>query len=220
MPNYSEEPQDRGAFTASFDRAYTRFARVYDAAIKLIPLWKGWLRPALRHLQGPRILEVSFGTGYLMTEYAGRFEVYGLDLNDAMILVARENLRRAGLAASLCRGTVEALPYRSDTFDSVLNTMAFSGYPDARKSLEELLRLLRAGGRLVLIDINYPADGNWFGTRLTELWKRGGDLIRDMGSLFRGCSVDYVDENIGGWGSVHLYVATRGLVAGGRGVSR
>jgi len=219
IPNYSQEPQDRGAFTSSFDRAYTRFARVYDLAVKLVPLWKAWLRPALPHLQGPRILEVSFGTAHLMTEYASRFEVHGLDLNHEMIAVARENLRRAGLRATLCRGTAEALPYRTGTFDSVLNTMAFSGYPDARKSLEELLRVLRPGGRLVLIDINYPSDGNWFGTRLAELWKRGGDLIRDMGSLFRRCSVGYVDEEIGGWGSVHLYVVTKDPVPAGRGAS-
>jgi len=160
MVRYSEEPHDQNAFTKTFDQAYTRLARVYDTAVKLLPIWKAWLRPALPPLKGPRVLEVSFGTGYLMTEYGNRFEVHGLDLNARMIAIARANLQRAGVRATLCRGTVEALPYRTDSFDCVLSTMAFSGYPDARKALGELLRVLKPAGRLVLIDINYPADGN------------------------------------------------------------
>ncbi len=209
MARYSQEPHDQSAFTKSFDQAYTRLARVYDAAVKALPVWKAWLRPALQHLKGPRVLEVSFGTGYLMTECSRRFEVHGLDLNARMIAIARANLQRAGVGAALCRGTVEALPYRSDSFDCVLNTMAFSGYPDGRKALGELLRVLKPAGRLVLIDINYPADGNRLGTWLTEVWKYAGDLIRDMRSLFREFPLEHVDQEIGGWGSVHLYVATK-----------
>lgn len=208
-PRYSEEPRDRAAFTVAFDRAYTRLARIYDVAIKAFPPWSGWLRAALPHLKGPRVLEVSFGTGYLMTKCAERFEVHGLDLNMKMVAIARTNLQRSGLTAALCRGTVEALPYRDESFDSVLNTMAFSGYPDAKKALGELLRVLKPGGRLVLIDINYPTDGNSPGTWLTALWKHSGDLIRDLNALFDHFSVQHVDEEIGGWGSVHLYRATK-----------
>ena len=87
--------------------------------------------------------------------------------------------------------------------DCVLNTMAFSGYPDGRKALRELLRVLKPAGRLVLIDINYPADGNRLGTWLTECWRYAGDLIRDMSGLFREFSLEHTDQEIGGWGSVH-----------------
>ena len=62
--------------------------------------------------------------------------------------------------------------------------MAFSGYPDGHKALSELARVLRPNGRLVIIDVNYPADANRLGTALVELWKRSGDLIRDMHALF------------------------------------
>jgi len=210
MVRYSPEPQDRNAFTASFDRVYTRLARLYDAAVKALPVWKAWLRPALQHLQGPRVLEVSFGTGCLMTEYAHCFEVHGLELNAKMIAIARANLQQAGACASLCRGAVEALPYRNHSFDCVLNTMAFSGYPDGRKALRELLRVLKPAGRLVLIDLNYPADGNRLGTWLTGFWRYAGDLIRDMSGLFREFSLEHTDQEIGGWGSVHLYVAEKG----------
>jgi len=68
MVSYSQEPHDRNAFAKSFDRAHTRLAWAYDAAVKLLPIWKTWLRPALGPLKGPRVLEISFGTGYLMTQ--------------------------------------------------------------------------------------------------------------------------------------------------------
>jgi methylase of polypeptide subunit release factors len=43
-----------------------------------------------------RVLEVSFGTGYLMTQYAGRFETHGVDINGRMVATAKENLLSTG----------------------------------------------------------------------------------------------------------------------------
>lgn len=63
MRRHSEEPGDASAFTRGFDRFYTRFAVAYDLLVKALPLWKTWLRQALPHLAGPKVLEVSFGTG-------------------------------------------------------------------------------------------------------------------------------------------------------------
>ena len=121
---YSAEPEDKRQFTDSFDRFYSRFARLYDWAVKLTPWWRRWLRQALPHIAGPRVLEVSFGTGWLLTQYAGRFETHGIDLNEAMVAVARRNLERGGAVAELRSGNVEALPYPDDAFDTVVNTIA------------------------------------------------------------------------------------------------
>lgn len=207
-PRYSDEPADPPAFTESFDRWYSRLARLYDLAVRALPVWKSWLRRTLPYIEGPRVLEVSFGTGWLMAQYAGRVDAHGVDLNAAMLATAQRNLDRAGVGAELRLGNVEALPYPAESFDTVVNTMSFSGYPDGAKAMSELRRVLRPGGRLVMIDVNYPRDGNRVGAALVELWKRSGDLVRDMGKLFAAHGVDATDEEIGGWGSVHLYVAT------------
>jgi ubiquinone/menaquinone biosynthesis C-methylase UbiE len=204
---YSAEPEDKRQFTDAFDRFYSRFARLYDWAVKLTPWWRRWLRQALPHIAGPRVLEVSFGTGWLLTQYAARFETHGIDLNEAMVAVARRNLERGGAVAALRRGNVESLPYPDDAFDTVVNTMSFSGYPDGTRAMAELSRVVRPGGRVVLIDVGYPGDGNRLGTAIANLWKRTGDLIRDMDRLFGKFGFDVVDREIGGWGSVHLYVA-------------
>jgi ubiquinone/menaquinone biosynthesis C-methylase UbiE len=206
---YSDEPQDAQAYQQGFDRTYTRIAGVYDRAVKVLPVWKAWLKRALPHIGGRRVLEVSFGTGYLMTHYASRFEVYGIDLNARMVSVAEKNLRQARLSAQLRQGTVEDLPYEDGFFDTVVNTMAYSGYPDGAKAMAEMRRVLVSGGRLVLIDINYPADRNWVGAGLTRCWQLFGDIIRDMDRILVAHDFDYEDIEIGGFGSVHMYICQR-----------
>ncbi len=209
MPSYSTEPVEREGYRRQWDRFYTRTARLYDLFVRVTPVWRRWLRAALPHLKGPRVLEVSFGTGYLLTRYAGRLEAHGIDINARMLAVARKNLRRAGLTAELRQGDVEALPYPDASFDTVLSTMAFSGYPDGRAALAEMLRVLKSDGRLVLIDIGYPSDGNRVGTWVNTFTMATGDVIRDMDALFDAFGLRVRDREIGGWGSVHLWVATR-----------
>ena len=76
-----------------------------------------------------------------------------------------------------------------------------------------MVRVLRPGGRLVIIDVNYPADGNRVGSvivQTVEALRRiaAAHLIRDMPALFKELGLDAVDREIGGFGSVHLYIAT------------
>jgi ubiquinone/menaquinone biosynthesis C-methylase UbiE len=101
------------------------------------------------------------------------------------------------------------LPYASHSFDTIVNTMAFSGYPDGVAALTEMERVLKPGGRLVMIDVGYPKDRNRLGMALIKFWKTSGDIIRDMGVLFKDLGWKFQDEEIGGFGSVHLYVVEK-----------
>jgi hypothetical protein len=65
------------------------------------------------------------------------------------------------------------------------------------------------GGRLILMDINYPNDGNWLGMKMGRFWILLGDLIRDMHSLFAQFGFELLDREIGGFGSVHMHLATK-----------
>ncbi len=208
-PRYSKEPSDASAFSASFDRRYSRFATAYDLAIKALPIWRNWLRQAIPHIEGPRVLEVSFGTGWLLTQYADRLVAHGVDLNERLTVVARRNLVRARAHANLVRADAGSLPYHAASFDTVVNTMAFTGYPDGAQAMSELARVLRPGGRVVMVDINFPRDHNLVGSCLVEVWKRTGDVVRDMAALFAAWDLAVEDREIAGRGSVHLYLATK-----------
>jgi len=131
-----------------------------------------------------------------------------LDYNWLMLKTASENLSQKGYKAELQQADVSFLPYATDSFDTIVNTMAFSGYPDGRQALKEIKRVLKPNGKLVIIDIDYPKDNNWLGIKLTNLWMAGGDIIRDMDKLFKSLGWKYEDKEIGAFGSVHLYIAT------------
>lgn len=206
---FSNEPEDQNGYTAKNDRFYTLFAGIYDFGVRFFPIWKKWLDQALPHVQGPKVLEISFGTGFLLGKLAGDHELFGIDLNEKMTRIAQKNLNKAGLEAGIARGNVENLPFGDEAFDTVVNTMAFSGYPDAEKALAEILRVLKPDGKLVLIDVNYPGDGNARGVRRTAMWKKLGDIIRDMDELFNHHGLEYTDDEIGGYGSIHLYVGEK-----------
>ena len=162
---------------------------------------------AIPHIEGPRVLEVSFGTGYLLSQYADRFDTYGIDFNEKMVLIARKNLNKKGYKANLIQGNVESLPYETNSFDCLVNTMAFTGYPNAHKSMSELYRVLKPGGKLVMVDINYPKNRNIFGKIMTRFWIAAGDIIRDMDEVLKAFDFDYKSEEIGGFGSVQLTIA-------------
>lgn len=206
---YSKEPQDRNQYTKQFDAFYSRFAKAYDWLVRFTPLWRNWLDNVLPWIQGPRVLEVSTGTGYLLTRYAGKYETYGIDLNPDLALITRKNLLRSSQESQIQVANVESLPYPGATFDSIVNTMAFTAYPDGRRALNEMSRVLNPGGRLVILDISYPLDHNRLGVLLTRAWKASGDIIRDLPSLLETSGFQFTDQEVGGFGSVHLYVAAR-----------
>jgi ubiquinone/menaquinone biosynthesis C-methylase UbiE len=208
-PDYSCEPPDARQFTAQYDAFYSHFANNYDRLIKLFPLWRNWLDNTLPYIQGPKVLEVSFGTGYLLSRYASHFKSFAIDLNPDLARIAWGNLQQHNLCAHLQVANVEHIPYLTGEFDSVLNTMAFTAYPDAKRAFAEITRVLKPGGRLIILDINYPHNRNPVGTLLTKSWKASGDIIRDLPGLLASSGYQFTDQEVGGFGSLHLYIAAK-----------
>lgn len=88
--------------------------------------------------------------------------------------------------------------------------MALSGYPDGAHAMGEFARVLDVDGRVVMVDVSYPPDNNRVGNALVRAWRRSGDIIRDIPALFSSSGFEAVtDEVVGGFGSIHLFVARR-----------
>jgi ubiquinone/menaquinone biosynthesis C-methylase UbiE len=206
---YSKEPEDSAQFKKKLNRFYSVMASLYDVFMWLFPPWKTWLASVLPAIRGPRVLEVSFGPGYLMRQYAPHYDVWGIDYNQRMVQKTRKRLKGIVSADRLIQGDVEHLPYPDATFDTVINTFAFTAYPDGEKALAEMLRVLQPGGSLVLLDVDYPADRNIIGYGLVKIGEWGGDIIKDIERLVQHQGVQYHSQTIGGSGSVKLYVMTK-----------
>jgi ubiquinone/menaquinone biosynthesis C-methylase UbiE len=206
---FSKEPEDKELFTKRFDEFYSRYANVYNFIVNRLSFWRRWIGHALPYVIGPRVLEISFGTGYLLTQFALDFETYGIDYNQKFVDMVKDKLTQMNIHADIRRGDVYELPFEEDFFDCVVNTMAFSGYPDGEGALLEIKRVIKPGGRLVMIDVNYPQNGNWLGVCATRAWAIGGDIIRDIDALLQKFDFEYTSQEVGGFGSVHLYVAEK-----------
>lgn len=97
------------------------------------------------------ILDVGCGTGSLLRMAARRFPAAtrtGVDPAERMIAVARD----ADPGARLILAAAEGLPFGANEFDLVVSTNAFHNWPDQRTGIAEIGRVLRPGGRLVLVD--------------------------------------------------------------------
>jgi len=206
---YSKEPDNPLEYTQKLDEGYSKFARVYDLAVKLLPLWKTWIKTVIPYIQGNRVLEASFGTGYLLMQYADKYETYGIDFNEKMVEKAKKNIARKHIKANLQQANVEALPFPDNYFDTIINTMAFSGYPNGKQAMAEFYRVLKDGGKLLIVDFDYPANRNRFGYGLTKLMESAGDTIRNISELLQDFHFEFTEKEIGGFGSVHFYRAKK-----------
>jgi ubiquinone/menaquinone biosynthesis C-methylase UbiE len=145
----------RGLVAFGFRLLYNELAWLYDPVSWLVSLghWRQWQRTALPHLprQG-RVLEVGFGPGHLLVDLAAAgYQPMGLDLSRAMLRQARRRLRRQGVPLALCRGLASALPFATEAFDAVVLTFPAPFVYD-RDWIRHLARVLRPGGRLVVVE--------------------------------------------------------------------
>jgi len=206
---YSKEPDNSVEYTKKLDKEYSKYAKFYDVSVKLLPVWKTWIKAVVPHIEGNRVLEASFGTGYLLMQYANNHGTYGIDFNNDMIEIAKKNLSRKGIKAKLRWANVEKLPFPDNYFDTVVNTMAFSGYPNGQQAMAEFFRVLKVGGKLLIIDFDYPSNRNRFGYWLTKLMESAGDTIKDISKILQDFPFEYTEEEIGGFGSVHFHKARK-----------
>jgi ubiquinone/menaquinone biosynthesis C-methylase UbiE len=195
-------------YTNKMNKEYNWMAKGYDAFMVVFPLWKIWIKKVIPHIEGTKILEVSFGSGYLMKEYAQNdFDIYGIDYNEKMLEIASKKMNSIEISTKLSIANVETLPFPENTFDTVINTMAFTGYPNGDKAMSEFKRVLKEDGKLLLVDFDYPANRNLLGYWIVKLWEKLGDIIKDINSLLSIYEFNYQDIPIGGFGSVHLFIA-------------
>lgn len=98
------------------------------------------------------VLEVAIGTGRNLAFYPEGVRLTGIDLSPAMLAIARRRADELGRQTDLREGDAEALDFPDGRFDTVVSTLSLCCIPDERKAVAEMRRVLRPGGRLVLLD--------------------------------------------------------------------
>jgi ubiquinone/menaquinone biosynthesis C-methylase UbiE len=113
---------------------------------------------ALLALQpGEKVLDIGSGPGFLADEMAAEVgsegAVHGVDPSESMLAIARRRETRVQYAV----GDATSLPYADGTFDALVSTQVYEYVPDMPAALKEARRVLRPGGRLLILDTDWDA---------------------------------------------------------------
>ena len=140
---------------------FNKIARTYDRLnhVMTLGLDRCWRRRAVRRLQG-KVLDVACGTGDMVIELAKRgCTVTGIDLSEEMLSLARQKTASANFQSSVFNlqlADAESLPFPGASFDAVTCAFGVRNFEHLEQGLKEMLRVLKPGGRLVILELATP----------------------------------------------------------------
>src|SRR5262249_23245472 len=108
---------------------------------------------------GSCVLEIAPGPGYLAVELArrGTYRIVGLDISRTFVQMAAENARKAGVPIAFRQGDAAAMLFEPDSFDFIVCPAASKNFTEPVQAVCEMYRVLRAGGRALIMDLQRDA---------------------------------------------------------------
>lgn len=162
------------------DPVFARIARRYDRINRILSLGREqeWRRSGAAYLPPGRLLDLGSGTGAALEVFEGR-SVVALDPVVEMLDLSPMRMRVAGVG--------EALPFGDASFDGVFSAFVFRNLSSIPETLAEIRRVLRPGGRAVVVDLTRPRG------RLARVAHRAGTalVLPLVGAVFAGAGSEY-----------------------------
>lgn len=165
-----------------------------------------------REFAGKRVLDVGSGNGYVLSRYAqAGATVVGVDLTRAAIQLCRQRFELMRLSGDFIVGNAECLPFGDATFDCVCSMGVLHHTPDTERAVREVLRVLRPGGRIILMFYHRDSVHNrlkfpllrWFkGIPVQESINRVDGLGNPKGDVYSRAELARL---LSGVGQLHLF---------------
>lgn len=139
-----------------FHLLYHQFAFTYDWVAALVSggKWKDFVLESARLISQDPILELGFGPGYLQGLFLRKGKrIFGLDESRFMNQRARKFLQKSGFTIQqlgLCRGVAQNLPFKGESFSTVVATFP-TPYALDQRTIAECWRVLQKGGKVVIL---------------------------------------------------------------------
>jgi ubiquinone/menaquinone biosynthesis C-methylase UbiE len=139
--------------TEATRRRYQRISPFYDLMERLPERrYAPWRERLWSMVEGPRVLEVGVGTGKNLDYYSRDLDVIAIDLTSGMLNRAKQQADRRNIKAALQLMDVQAMAFPDIFFDTVIATCVFCSVPDPLLGLNEVLRVTKPGGRVLLLE--------------------------------------------------------------------
>jgi ubiquinone/menaquinone biosynthesis C-methylase UbiE len=153
LPIVKEVAMPAGTDSERLRRYWDRHARGYDRQMRFFDrIAFGESRAWICGQATGQVLEVAIGTGLNLPLYPEGVELTGIEWSPAMLDRARRRAADLGRAADLREGDAHHLPFPDASFDTVVCTLSLCAIPDDQRAVAEMIRVLRPGGRLLLLD--------------------------------------------------------------------
>ena len=183
---------------------YDRVAHEYDSWMEgfdRVMLGRG--RSRLCSRARGKTLEIAVGTGANLAHYPPDATLTAIDLSPAMLAVAERRAQELDVDIQLSLGNAQDLDFADEQFDTVLATLLLSTVPDPQRAVSEMHRVLRLGGRLLILDFARSpiTPVRWVEAALKPLTARSRfSLLREPLDYLTtaGFALEHVDRFRGG----------------------
>lgn len=155
MSEYTEKPYKGMGMEGGVARWYAGLTKKSLADFKALAK-----RVADEVAPGGSVLDVAPGPGYFAIELAklGDYRVTGLDISETFVRIARTNAKEAAVQAQFERGDASSMPFQDQQFDYLVCRAAFKNFSRPLAALNEMYRVLKPGGRALIIDMRRDAS--------------------------------------------------------------
>jgi ubiquinone/menaquinone biosynthesis C-methylase UbiE len=120
---------------------------------------------------GSHVLEVAPGPGYFAVELAklGSYHIVGLDISETFVRMATDYAKQAGVLVDFRHGNASSMPFDSGSFDFIYCRAAFKNFSEPVRALGEMHRVLKPGGKALIIDLRKDASASEIDTAVQEM---------------------------------------------------
>lgn len=133
---------------------YKCFAPLYDPIMRMVegPNFGEWRQLLWNRVEGQQILEVGVGTGRSFPFYPPEKNIIAVDQSENMLRLAREKAQTQNIPVHLKLMDIRQLDFADNSFDTVVSSLVFCEVSDPVKGLEEVRRVVRSGGKVVMLE--------------------------------------------------------------------